>query len=65
LRGAIIKLGYRGSDVKELQAKLGITVDGVFGPTTEHVVEEFQHEHDLTPVGIVGAKTWKALDFLL
>ena len=61
LRGATIKSGDRGSDVRELQAKLGITVDGVFGPTTEVAVEEFQAAHGLTPDGIVGPKTWNAL----
>lgn len=61
MRGATIKSGDRGSDVKELQTKLGITVDGIFGPTTENAVEEFQLEHGLTPDGVVGPKTWKAL----
>lgn len=61
MRAATIKSGDRGSDVKELQTKLGITVDGVFGPTTENAVEEFQVAHNLTPDGVVGPKTWKAL----
>jgi hypothetical protein len=61
MRGATIKSGDRGSDVTELQTKLKITADGVFGPATQNAVEDFQAAHGLTPDGIVGPKTWKAL----
>lgn len=61
MRGATIRIGDRGSDVAELQTKLGVTADGHFGPGTEHAVEEFQVAHGLNPDGVVGPKTWKAL----
>jgi N-acetyl-anhydromuramyl-L-alanine amidase AmpD len=53
--------GARGSQVKELQGKLGVPVDGSFGPATEAAVRQFQREHRLAPDGIVGARTWAAV----
>jgi len=61
LKGATIKNGDRGSDVAELQTKLVIPADGKFGAATEAAVEQFQEDHGLTPDGVVGPKTWKAL----
>jgi murein endopeptidase len=61
MKGATIRIKDRGSDVAELQAKLGVTADGRFGPATAHAVEEFQAAHGLTPDGVVGRDTWKAL----
>ena len=61
LKGATIKIGDRGSDVAEVQTKLGLTADGRFGELTQHAVEEFQAAHGLTPDGVVGRDTWKAL----
>jgi peptidoglycan hydrolase-like protein with peptidoglycan-binding domain len=58
---AIIKEGSTGSLVKDLQKKLGIAVDGDFGPNTRKAVVGFQVKHDLTADGIVGPKTWKVL----
>ena len=48
--------------VKQLQAKLGLTTDGIFCPETEASVRAFQRDHDLVPDGIVGPKTWRLLD---
>jgi N-acetyl-anhydromuramyl-L-alanine amidase AmpD len=52
--------------VEELQKKLGFAnekVDGLFGPITESAVRQFQRNNPpLVPDGIVGPKTWKALD---
>jgi hypothetical protein len=51
--------------VKEVQKKLGFTgqqVDGKFGPLTEAQVRQFQRDHGLVPDGIVGPRTWTALD---
>jgi peptidoglycan hydrolase-like protein with peptidoglycan-binding domain len=50
--------------VKQLQAKLKLTIDGIFGPETEATVRVFQRDHDLVPDGIVGPKTWRELDKL-
>lgn len=61
MKGQTVKIRDRGSDVAELQTKLGIPADGRFGPGTEHAVEEFQEAHGLTPDGVVGRDTWTAL----
>jgi peptidoglycan hydrolase-like protein with peptidoglycan-binding domain len=56
-----IRRGARGVLVEQVQAKLGITIDGDFGPKTEAAVRAFQRIKDLVPDGIVGPKTWSAL----
>lgn len=56
-----IKYGSRGEDVKTLQKKLGLNVDGVFGTKTDESVKKFQKSHGLTADGIVGPRTWAAL----
>lgn len=61
MKGATIKIGDRGSDVAEVQTKLGLTADGRFGSHTQHAVEEFQVAHRLTPDGVVEGATWRAL----
>lgn len=48
--------------VKQVQAKVGVVVDGNFGAKTEAAVRAFQQTHGLVPDGIVGPKTWVALD---
>ena len=55
-RGSIDEL------VKQVQAQVGVAVDGNFGPKTEAAVRAFQRDHGLVPDGIVGPKTWAALD---
>lgn len=54
-----------GDLVKQVQAKLGIDVDGIFGPKTEAAVRAFQRDRGLIPDGIVGPLTWAALDNLV
>ena len=61
MKGATIKIGDRGSDVAELQTKLNIPADGIFGPSTQLAVENFQAANGLTPDGVVGPKTWAKL----
>ncbi|MGN6430747.1 MAG: peptidoglycan-binding domain-containing protein [Gaiellaceae bacterium] len=62
-----LKLGDRGNPVKELQRALksiGFTVgtiDGVFGPSTEHALIRFQTAHKLSPDGVLGPATRAAL----
>lgn len=64
----LLKRGSTGSEVRYLQEsliKLGYTpgpVDGIFGPLTEGAVKKFQADHGLVVDGIVGPKTWAALD---
>lgn len=57
----VIKLGSKGVWVRRLQNRLGLTVDGKFGPATLHAVKTFQRRKGLTVDGIVGPATWKAL----
>lgn len=54
----LLKLGSKGDEVKIVQKKLGLTVDGVFGPKTEAAVKEFQKKNGIYPDGMVGPKTW-------
>ena len=54
----LLKVGSKGDDVKKLQAKLGTTADGAFGPGTEKLVKEWQAANGLTADGIVGDATW-------
>lgn len=52
-----VRKGSRGPLVAEVQAKLGITADGVFGPGTEARVKAWQASNGLVADGIVGPKT--------
>lgn len=56
-----LKMGDDGQDVEWLQERLGIAVDGDFGPVTKAAVLVFQLKHDITADGIVGARTQDAL----
>ena len=56
-----LKLGDRGSEVKTPQTKLGILVDGHFGPITEKHVERFQLTMELPVTGIVDSDCWVIL----
>jgi Putative peptidoglycan binding domain/N-acetylmuramoyl-L-alanine amidase len=57
-----LRRGASGDLVKQVQAKVGVTVDGNFGAKTEAAVRTFQRNRSLVPDGIVGPKTWRALD---
>ena len=62
-----LRIGSRGNDVKELQKLLNnkgyrLVVDGVFGRLTENAVKDFQQKNRLTADGVVGQKTWSALE---
>ena len=65
-----LKRGMSGPDVKKLQEilayNLGLLspadITGHFGPKTERAVKEFQSDYGLKVDGIVGPKTWAALD---
>ena len=58
---SILKRGLKGAPVKRLQAKLGITADGDFGPGTERAVKEFQEANGLAVDGIAGPDTFTAM----
>jgi len=56
-----MKVGSKGLEVRLLQEKLGLSVDGVFGPGTEKIVKEWQEKNGLTTDGIVGFNTWEKM----
>jgi putative chitinase len=53
----VLKVGSRGDVVRDIQRKLGISADGVFGPGTESAVRRFQAAQGLPVDGIVGPAT--------
>lgn len=57
----MLSRGSRGPKVKQVQRKLGITVDGIYGPVTERNVRAYQRSHGLQVDGIVGPKTWASM----
>jgi peptidoglycan hydrolase-like protein with peptidoglycan-binding domain len=64
-RVALLKHGSRGSVVAELQRRLGVRADGAFGAHTRAAVRRFQRRHRLTPDGVVGPLTSRALGLSL
>ena len=48
--------------ITEIQAKVGAQATGLFDAQTEAAVRAFQRSKGLTPDGIVGPKTWAAMD---
>lgn len=57
----LLKVGSKGEDVCELQRRLGLSADGIFGTNTEKSVKRWQEQHSLTPDGVVGDETWASL----
>lgn len=63
-----LRRGAQGTLVVELQDLLNLLgysvgkADGIFGIKTQNAVVQFQTDSGLNPDGIVGPKTWKALD---
>lgn len=55
------KPNMQGDDVKALQQKLGLPVDGYFGQSTDTAVRNFQKAQGLTPDGVVGSSTLSKL----
>jgi cell wall-associated NlpC family hydrolase len=51
----------KGPGVVQLQRQLGVTADGIYGPTTLKAVHRLQKRHDLNTDGIVGPATWQAI----
>ena len=56
-----ISNGDDGGRVRDLQRRLHLHVDGMFGDGTESAVRAFQRRHGLDDDGIVGAATWRAI----
>jgi hypothetical protein len=57
-----IRRGDTGEDVKTVQRWLGLVVDGIFGPVMNQAVRDFQADAGLDPDGVVGERTWDALE---
>ncbi len=51
----------RGPDVEEIQRRLGIEVDGIYGAVTETAVRNFQAARGLTVDGVAGPRFWTEL----
>jgi len=58
---AILKKGLAGEPVRRLQAKLGVPVDGEFGPNTEAALKKWQTDKGLSADGIAGPDTFKSM----
>lgn len=56
-----VKKGSRGSTVKALQEKLGLSADGAFGPGTERALKEWQSANGLVADGIADPATLQKL----
>jgi putative chitinase len=57
----LLKVGSRGSEVKQLQEKLNLDADGIFGSGTQVAVKKWQSRNGLIADGIVGSNTWNKL----
>lgn len=56
-----LRKGVSGEPVRILQAKLGVTADGDFGPGTEKALKDYQSAHGLAADGIAGPDTFLSL----
>ena len=56
-----LKVGSKGTGVKNVQTLLGLKADGAFGPGTEKAVKDFQAKKKLAVTGVVDQATLKAL----
>lgn len=55
---SILKKGLKGAPIARLQAKLGVTADGDFGPGTEKALKDYQTKNGLVADGIAGPDTF-------
>ena len=58
---AILKKGLSGEPVRRLQAKLGVTADGEFGPGTEKALKDWQTKNALAADGVAGPDTFMTM----
>jgi peptidoglycan hydrolase-like protein with peptidoglycan-binding domain len=57
-----LRRGSAGPFVQQVQLKLKMDADGLFGAATEAAIRNFQRGKQAVPDGIVGPKTWQLLD---
>lgn len=57
-----LRMGAQGRAVRDLQRLLRVRVDGRFGLVTREAVLRFQRGSRLAADGVVGPRTWQALD---
>jgi uncharacterized protein (TIGR03034 family) len=66
--GKVLRLGSRGESVADLQKRLqqdGLykhKIDGIYGSKTTDAVKQLQQRKGLVADGVVGPKTWAALN---
>ena len=53
----LVKQGSRGTVVKQVQQKVGVSADGIFGSRTAYAVKRWQRSHGLVADGVVGPRT--------
>lgn len=56
-----LRMGSTGEPVKQLQYRLGIKADGIFGSQTKAAVISFQKKKKISADGIAGKNTLTAL----
>ena len=61
MRKAVIRRGSRNCLVGFLQARIGASIDDIFGANTERKLREFQQRNGLEADGICGYNTWNKL----
>jgi len=59
--GTALRMNSRGPAVKQVQERLNITADGIFGKQTVEAVRAFQRSQGLRQDTVVGPKTWAML----
>ncbi|MBW4646666.1 MAG: N-acetylmuramoyl-L-alanine amidase [Goleter apudmare HA4340-LM2] len=58
----VIRLNHAGGPVvRYLQHRIGVSVDGVYGPQSEVAMKRFQKQNGLVDDGIVGPASWQKL----
>ena len=56
-----LRHGDAGALVADVQAEIGATPDGKFGPATAAAVKAWQTRERLSPDGVIGPRSWSAL----
>ena len=56
-----VKKGARGNITRWIQARLCVSIDGIFGNETERATILFQQRNGLLADGIIGINTWRKL----